>query len=101
LWGPQGSILGPLLFLINDIASCGKFLHFLLFAADANILCSDSDVNGLFVTVSKELLILADRFRANRLSINVEKPTLSYLAIKELVQLEIIIIFMFQTMVRK
>ena len=72
---PQGSILGPLLFIlyVNDITNCSKYLHFILFADDTNLFYSCSDINVLFQTVNAELAKLAKWFRANKLSLNVEK----------------------------
>jgi hypothetical protein len=72
---PQGSILGPLLFLmyINDIDCVSKLLYFCLFADDTNILYHNSDYNDLCNVMNAELCILSDWFRANRLSINIKK----------------------------
>ena len=72
---PQGSIPGPLLFLIfvNDFSNSTKALHPVLFADDTNLFCSDSNIRTLFETANQELSQINDWFLANKLSLNVEK----------------------------
>jgi hypothetical protein len=72
---PQGSILGPLLFIlyINDIIHCSDILKFILFADDTNLFFSDKDIYVLEFKVNNELLQLSEWFRANKLSLNVAK----------------------------
>ena len=72
---PQGSILGPLLFLIyvDDMQYCSKLLKFVLFADDTNLFSSSSSMDMLFDVVNAELCNLSDYLKANRLSLNVKK----------------------------
>jgi hypothetical protein len=72
---PQGSILGPLLFIlyINDIVHCSKVLYFILFADDTNLLYSNVNISELISVVNSELRKLSCWFKSNRLSLNVKK----------------------------
>ena len=72
---PQGSILGPLLFIlyVNDLHRTSNLLDFILFADDTNIFYSDKNINTLFETVNEELTHIDEWFKANKLSLNVTK----------------------------
>ena len=72
---PQGSVLGPLLFIlyINDICNVSKLLKTILFADDTNLFRSSSDLQKLCHDVSKELGKLNIWFKVNKLSLNVAK----------------------------
>ena len=72
---PQGSILGPKLFIlyVNDICNISKILKFVLFADDTNIFCSGHDAMQLSRDISNELDKLAVWFAVNKLILNVSK----------------------------
>ena len=71
----QGSILSPLLFLIdiNDIWHSTSLLKAILFADDTNFFYSHNKVKELFRTMNAELSHLTDWFCANKLSLNTDK----------------------------
>jgi hypothetical protein len=78
---PQGSILGPLLYLIyvNDISK-STTENILSFADDTSLFISDSNIDNLFQRANTEINNLFNWFCANRLSLNPSKT--KYIIIK-------------------
>ena len=72
---PQGSILGPLLFLIyiNDLNNSTTKLSTILFADDTNLFCSDKDIHELESIVNAELTRVQEWLTLNQLTLNIKK----------------------------
>ena len=72
---PQGSVLGPLLFLvyINDLPNVSKHLRFNLFPDDTNIYFEAKDLGTLQKIMNPELRHVKKWLEANKLAINIEK----------------------------
>lgn len=72
---PQGSVLGPLLFLIyiNDIENSSEILKFFLFADDTSLFFSHRNTNMIETVMNNELKSVSNWLIANKLSLNVKK----------------------------
>ena len=77
---PQGSILGPLLFLlyVNDLQKASNILKPIMFADDTNLFFSHKNIKNLFKTMNKELINIQEWFNANKLSVNATKTKYSF-----------------------
>ena len=72
---PQGSNLGPLLFLIyiNDLAFASPELFAVLFADNSNFFYTDKNPDSLICKVNNELKHIVSWLNANKMSLNVDK----------------------------
>ena len=84
---PQGSILGPILFLvfINDFCRITNSGKELLFADDATHFDSDVDFYTVLNRVNRNLILLSEWFLANSLAINLIKSGAMVLTRKNII----------------
>ena len=77
---PQGSCLGPLLFLIfiNDLYRHLLYTGCILFADDTTLYVTHHNKKYLEWCLEHDLNILADWFKANKLTLNVAKSVSMY-----------------------
>ena len=75
---PQGSCLGPLIFLIfvNDLHLQLEMMSCIQFADDTTLLFSHKNLKYLRYNVESDLEIVHDWFHANKLTLNLDKTAL-------------------------
>ena len=72
---PQGSILGPLRFIlyINDIVNVSTVLNTVLSADDTSLFHAHTDFDTLIKEINEELQKITTWFHTNKLSLNIKK----------------------------
>ncbi len=88
---PQGSVLGPLLFILltNDINNALKKSQSILFADDTTIYVTHKNTRVLVDSMKHDLSILTDWFKANKLTLNLGKTSFILFRTKNMPEVQI------------
>lgn len=88
---PQGSVLGPLLFLIyvNDVVSAVENHNLRLFADDTNLFVSGKNLINVFNDTQQSLHKLHQWFNDNHLTLNIDKTCYSIFTNKPIPQINL------------
>ena len=78
---PQGSVLGPLLFLIyiNDLNRAVTFSYIQHFADDTNIIYRHKSLRKINQRINYDLRNIVEWLRANRIALNTDKTKIVYI----------------------
>ena len=85
---PQGSIIGPLLFLvyINDLPNCLEKASPRMYADDTSISLAAANVSDLENKINRELINLNQWLKANKLSLNIAKTEFMIIGSRQRIQ---------------
>ena len=82
---PQGSILGPLLFIlyVNNFRNCLNFSTNVSFADDTNIFVTDKNIQSVYSKTNLELKNIDEWMTANKLTVNSVKTKYLFFTLRK------------------